>query len=291
MSARNKNIDLFSIINTLIMLFIVFITLYPMYNVFIVSISGMLPIARGEVVFLPKQINFNSYKLVLNHPDFLRSYFNTLKYTVSGVTIQIICTVMCAYPLSRPDFFGRRFFSFFILLTMFVSGGMIPMYLLIYRLKMLNTMWAIVLPPAVSTYNMLIMRTSFSGIPLSLTESAYIDGANDVLILRKIILPLSKPVIAVMVLFYAVGHWNSFFPAMIYLRDNSKIPVQLMLRSILIQGNLDNATSNTMLSEGISIAVNFKYAMIIMTVVPILCVYPFIQKYFTKGVMIGAVKG
>ena len=283
--------DFFNIVNTMIMLAIIFITLYPMYNIFIISISGSFHVMRGDVTFYPKQINFDAYKLVFKRQDFLQAYINTLIYTITGVIIQLLCTVLCAYPLSRQDFFGRRFFNFFIIFTMFVSGGMIPMYLLIYNLKLLNSIWAIVLPPAISTYNMLIMRTSFSGIPQSLTESAYMDGANDVYILRRIIIPLSKPVISTMVLFYSVGHWNGFFPAMIYLRDESKYPVQLLLRSILIQGNVGVDTSNSMLIDSLAVAVNFKYAMIIITVVPILCVYPFIQKYFTKGVMIGAIKG
>jgi putative aldouronate transport system permease protein len=202
----------------------------------------------------------------------------------------VVVTAMCAFPLSRPDFYGRKFFTFVIVLTMFVSGGMIPLYLIIYRLRMINTLWAIVLPPAIITYNMMIMRTFFYGIPFSLQESAYLDGANDMHILFRIILPLSEPILATMILFYAVAHWNSFFPSLLYLTRKSKFPVQLIMRDIVIAGDMSGQTGDMWSNINI-IATNFKYAVIIISIAPILLVYPFLQKYFTKGVMIGAVKG
>ncbi len=197
---------------------------------------------------------------------------------------------MCAYPLSRKDLFGRRFFTIFVTVTMFVSGGMIPLYLVVMKLKLLNTMWSVILPGAISTYNMIIMRTAFSGIPDSLAESAYIDGASDITVFTKIILPLSKPILATMTLFYSVSHWNSFFPAMLYLNDQSKYPVQILMRDIVIAGDM-TSQSGDIASDINILAMNYKYAVIIISVVPILLVYPFLQKYFTKGILIGAVKG
>jgi putative aldouronate transport system permease protein len=280
----------FEAANTLFLLLIAFITLYPMYYIFIVSVSGGAFIVQGRVNFFPRGLTLEAYRMVFQNDDIWRSYLNTLIYTGLGTFINILCTSMCAYPLSRGDFYGRPFFTFIIVLTMFISGGMIPLYLVINQLKMINTLWAIVLPPAISTYNMIIMRTFFSGIPVSLQESAYLDGANDIHILSRIILPLSKPILATMTLFYAVQHWNSFFPALLYLNTKAKYPVQLILRDIVVAGEFSEQGGEITQSLNI-IATNYKYAVIIISVVPILCVYPFLQKYFAKGVMIGAVKG
>jgi putative aldouronate transport system permease protein len=281
---------IFESANTVFLLLIAFITLYPMYYILIVSISEGTYIVRGMVNFFPRGFTMEAYRMVFQNDDIWISYRNTLVYTSFGTLINIICTSMCAYPLSRPDFYGRRYFTFFIILTMFISGGMIPLYLVINQLGMINSIWAIVLPPAINTYNMIIMRTFFSGIPVSLQESAYLDGANDIQILAKIILPLSKPILATMTLFYAVQHWNSFFPALIYLNTKSKYPVQLILRDIVVAGEFSELSGEITQSLNI-IATNYKYAVIIISVIPILCVYPFLQKYFAKGVMIGAVKG
>ena len=228
--------------------------------------------------------------MVFKNKDIWNSYGNTLLYTSVGTLINIILTSMCAFPLSRPDFYGRPFFTFIIVLTMFISGGMIPLYLVVNQLNLINTIWAIVLPPAISTYNMIIMRTFFNGIPMSLQESAYLDGANDLQILFKIIMPLSKPILATLTLFYMVQHWNSYFSAMLYLNTKAKYPVQIILRDIVVAGEFSEQAGD--ITHNLSIiATNYKYAVIIISVVPILMVYPFLQKYFAKGVMIGAVKG
>ena len=215
--------------NILFMLLLAFIMLYPMYNILVVSISSAEYIYRGEVNFIPKGINFDAYKMVFENESIWVSFKNSVVYTVVGTAINVVCSAMCAYPLSRKDFYGRGFFTFFVALTMFISGGMIPSYLVVNQLRLINTIWAIVLPGAISTYNMIIMRTFFQNIPSSLTESAYLDGANDIQILFKVILPLSMPIIATMTLFYAVGHWNSYFQAMIYLNSKSKFPLQVLL--------------------------------------------------------------
>lgn len=280
----------FDIVNYTILLLIAFATLYPMYYIFIVSISSGEYVSRGLVSFIPKGITWEAYKLVFQNHDIWRSYLNTIIYTGVGTAINIMVTSFCAFPLSRKDFYGRPVFTVLITLTMFISGGLIPLYLVINQLHMTNTIWAIVLPPAVSTYNMIIMRTFFTNVPFSLQESAYLDGANDLHIFFKIILPLSTPILATLTLFYAVTHWNSFFPAMIYLNEKAKYPVQIILRDIVVAGEFSDQGGDITNSLNI-VAINFKYAAIIITVVPILVVYPFLQKYFAKGVMVGAVKG
>ncbi len=280
----------FDIINYIILSLVGFIALYPLWYVLVVSLSSSEFINQNAVGFIPRGFNVDAYKIVFQNERIWRAYLNTFLYTSLGTLINVIMTAMCAYPLSRKDFYGRKTLTILITVTMFVSGGMIPLYLVINQLGLINSMWAIVLPPAISTYNMIVMRTSFSAIPESLAESAYIDGANDIHILAKIILPLSKPILATMTLFYAVSHWNSFFPAMLYLNSQDKYPVQVIMRDIVIAGD--------MMSEGGDIAgninivaTNYKYAVIIISIIPILLVYPLLQKHFAKGVMIGAVKG
>lgn len=280
----------FDIATYVILAILGFITLYPMWYILIVSISSAQHINAGTISFWPKGINFDAYKIVFENDKIWRAYANTILYTVTGTALQVVLTAMCAYPLSRQDFYGRKFFTVFTTLTMFISGGMIPLYLVIMNLHLINTMWAIILPPAISTYNMIVMRTSFQAIPHSLAESAYLDGANDIQIFARIILPLSKAILATMTLFYAVAHWNSFFPAMLYLNDQSKYPVQVLMRDIIIAGDMTGDTGDVTGSLNI-VATNYKYAVIIISMIPILFVYPFLQKHFTKGVLIGAVKG
>ncbi len=279
----------FNVINYSLLCVVAFIMFYPMFYVFIVSISSAEFINQGLVTFLPKGLNFEAYARVFANPDIWTSYKNTILYTVVGTTINVIITAMCAYPLSRRDFYGRGVLTVFVTITMFVSGGMIPLYLVINNIKIMNTMWAVILPSAISTYNMIVMRTSFSSIPESLTESAYLDGANDIQIFAKITMPLSKAILATMTLYYAVGHWNSYFPAMLYLNSKEKYPVQVIMRDIVIGSDMSEAGDVTGLAN-VSV-VNYRYAVIIISIVPILLVYPFLQKYFTKGVMVGAVKG
>lgn len=279
---------IFDAVNYLLLAVIGFIMFYPMWYVFIVSLSSAKHISLGDISILPRGITFEAYKRVFESKNIWTGYRNTVLYTLVGTLINVLLTAMCAYPLSRKEFYGRRTLSILIMITMFVSGGMIPTYLMVNNLHMMNTMWAVILPSAISTYNMIIMRTSFESIPDSLVESAYLDGANDIQILISIVLPLSKAVIATMVLFYAVAHWNSYFPAMLYLNSKSKYPVQVIMRDIIIGNDMSEAGDVSALSMISS--TNYRYAVIIISMVPILLVYPFIQKYFTKGVMVGAVK-
>lgn len=280
---------MFDRVNYLLLALIGLLMFYPMFYVFIVSVSSAEYINQGLVTLFPRGLNFEAYKIVFKNSAIWTGYKNTCFYTIFGTLINVTCTSLCAYPLSRKDLYGRGPLTVLVTLTMFVSGGLIPLYLVMNQLHLLNTVWAIVLPPAISTYNMIVMRTSFSAIPDSLIESAYLDGANDMQILAGIILPLSKPILATMTLFYAVSHWNSYFPAMIYLNDQKKYPVQVLMRDIVIQG--DFAQGADISGSMNVVATNYKYAVIIISVVPILLVYPLLQKYFTKGVMVGAVKG
>jgi putative aldouronate transport system permease protein len=284
---------LYTIFNYLLVMIVVVASFYPFYYIIIASISDGIELMKGNIKFWPKGINFESYKTILSDPLITRAYTNTIIYTVSGTLVNLFCTTLCAYPLSRRNLYGRSFFMGLITLTMFFSGGLIPTYLVIQKLGFINTIWAIILPGAISTYNMIIMRTFFQGIPDSLYESAYLDGANDIRVLFSIVLPLSVPIMATMVIFYSVGHWNSYFDALIYLNDRNKFPMQVILRNMVNSSEyiMSMQQSSTSSEVGISVEMTIKYSIIVVTILPILFVYPFAQKYFIKGVMIGSLKG
>lgn len=220
----------------------------------------------------------------------ITSYLNTFFYVVVGTTVNILLTSLGAYALSRKNVKWKNFIMFMIVFTMFFEGGLIPLYLLVSELNMIDTRWALIFPTAVSAFNLIIMRTAFQGIPDSLEESARIDGANDFTILFRIILPLSLPVVAVMILFYGVYHWNSWFHAMIFQQDRELFPVQLILREILIANDTNSMTTGVSAVDAMPIGETVKYATIVVATLPILCLYPFLQKYFVKGVMIGGIK-
>lgn len=281
----------FRFVNGVFMVLVAVIMLYPFLYVLFASLSNPNALIRHRGLLLaPKGFNLGAYKLVLRNPNILTGYMNTILYVCVGTTINIVMTVLSAYVLSRKDFLFRRPLMFFAIITMYFSGGMIPLYLQVVRLKIINTIWAIVLPTAMSTYNLIIMRTAFEAIPPSLEESAMLDGANEWVTLIKIIVPLAMPTIAVMLLFYSVGIWNSWFNAMIYLQDRALYPLQLILREILIANDTSSMTAG-LAGDVVPIAESVKYATIMVATLPILCVYPFLQKYFVKGVLVGAVKG
>jgi putative aldouronate transport system permease protein len=235
----------------------------------------------------------------LGNSSIWRGYLNTIYYTVLGTSINLLVTLPCAYALSREDFYGRRAFTNFMLVTMFLSGGLIPSYLLIRSLGMLNTVWALVIPGAVSVYNVVVTRTFFqSTIPREMEEAAIVDGCSDFRLFMQIVLPLSTPIIAVMALFYGVGHWNSFFNALIYLSDRSMYPLQMILREILILQDMSSNTVSNVTSEMANmlyskqqLAQVIKYGVMIVSSLPVIIVYPFLQKYFVKGMMVGSIKG
>ena len=291
---RRSTADIiFLTINYVLLIVCCIIVLYPIYYMFIISISDGYAVLRGEVKFFPVGINFSSYKAVLESPDIPKSYLNTVIYTVVGTFINVAMTAMCAYPLSRKKFFGRNVFAFMIIFTMFFDAGMIANFMVVDQLNLTNKIWSIVLPGAINAWYMVIMRTFFQQIPEEIYESAHLDGAGDFVIFGKIVLPLSVPTIMTMVLFYAVGHWNSWFNALIYLDDKAKYPVQLIMRNIVLSGETAALSSSAAsMSQDVGIvATNVKYAVVFVTMLPILLVYPFIQKYFVKGIMVGALKG
>ncbi len=283
----------FDIFNIMLMLLLSVVMIYPIWHVLCASfsVSDRLVSHIGPI-FSPIGLSVAAYEGVFSNPLIIRSYINTIIIVVSGVTVNIILTSMMAYALSQKNVFWSKTIMKFITVTMFISGGLIPKYLLISRtLGLSNTFLALILPLAIDTYYLIIMRTSFSQIPESLVESARLDGASHLRVLFQIVLPLSKSIIAVMILYYAVGHWNSWFNASIYIKDRAKFPLQLILREILIQNDTSSMSQDAVFEDQYSIGETIKYATIVVATVPILCVYPFLQRYFTKGVMIGAVKG
>lgn len=243
--------------------------------------------------FLWRPLGFSTeaFKEVFKNQSIWSGYANTLFLVIVGTALNVLLTSIAAFVLSRKNFPLRRPVTLLILFTMFFGGGLIPTYLLVKSLGLVNSLFACILPGAISTWNFMIMRTYFESIPDSLEESAKLDGANDLDVLFRIILPLSGPILAVMVLFYGVGNWNQWFSAMIYLQEHQKYPLQLILREILLANSTDSMMGNTMDADKAAVGETIKYASIVVATVPILCVYPFLQKYFVKGVMIGAVKG
>lgn len=284
----------FDIAVVIISAIILIIVLYPLIFVVSASFSNPQKVMNGEMWLFPVDFSLDAYISILKNESVWNGYKNTIIYTIGGTFINIILTTLAAYPLSRRDLPGRNIFMFIITFTMFFSGGLIPTFLVVQQLGMVDTMWAMMIPNAIATYNLIVMRTYFqSSIPWEIQESAMMDGCNNMQMLWKIILPLSKPIIAVMVLFYAVGHWNAFFNALIYLRDDSLYPLQLVLREILLvtQANATEGLDSVGLGDKLLLGESIKYALIIIASLPVLIMYPFVQKHFVKGVMIGSIKG
>ncbi|MFC5452715.1 carbohydrate ABC transporter permease [Paenibacillus aestuarii] len=283
--------QLFGYFNALLMIGLCAVTLYPFLYVLFASFSEATSLLQHRgVMFRPSGFDLGAYKAVFSNPMIMKGYENTLLYVILGTTINLLMTAIGAYVLSRPNLYFKHIIMFFIVITMVFHGGLIPSFLLVNDLGMMNTIWALLIPGAINTFNMIIMRTSFQGIPVSLEESARMDGASDWTILFRIIIPLSMPVIAVMILWYAVGHWNSYFSALVYLRNREWYPLQLVLREILIANNTDAMMTSAASDDKYAIGETIKYAAIIISSLPIICLYPFLQKYFVKGVMIGAIK-
>ena len=288
MKKKNSNGWGFRLINGIILAMISLMTLYPFLYVIFASFSDPVKLMGNSSLLLkPLGFSLNAYKKVFVNPSIYSGYLNTIFYVAAGTLVNILATCMAAYVLSRKQFMLRRFLTIMFIFTMYFNGGLIPSYLLIKDLGLINSRLSLILPGAVSTFNLMIMITGFEGIPQSLEESARIDGAGDWTILFRIIMPLAKPTIMVILLYYAVGHWNSWFNAMIYLRDADKMPIQIFLRDILTRSQLGAMTGQADVED---VGQTIKYATIIVSTVPILCIYPFIQKHFVKGVMIGAVK-
>ena len=277
----------FVIINTIVLLLVSVIMLYPAIYVIAASFSEETAILRGDVFLIPVRAHVKAYQKVFVYPMLWQSYRNTLIYTFLGTAINLVLTVFGAWALSQKKMVGRRFLTLMCTFTMFFGGGMIPTFLVVKGLGLLNTIWAILLPGAVSTYNMILMRTFFRQIPESLVEAAELDGCRDFGVLFRIVLPLSLASLMTIGMFYAVGHWNSYFPAVMYLTTNKELnPLQIILRQVVLLNEIvENASSTeNVMAEGI------KYATIVVAMLPMLCIYPFVQRYFVKGVMVGSVK-
>jgi putative aldouronate transport system permease protein len=289
-----KKLGVWQILIGLLMLVVLVVTLYPFLYIFANSVSDPILTIRNEVFLIPNGFQTNTYRLLLQSSSLITSYKNTIWYTVVGTLVSTFVVLFAAYPLSRKSFFLRRKINAFFLVTMYFSGGMLPLFITINRLGLYNTRWAIVLPIAANVYYIIIARSYFEGIPESMIESARLDGANDLQIMLKIILGVSGSITAVIVLFNAVGYWNTYFNALIYLPSTSLQPMQVFLNKLLVQ-QLTNTTGASgaagQMSMERSLNVHqFKYAAIIITILPIVFVYPFVQKHFVKGVMIGSVK-
>lgn len=287
---RLYDITIYTIL-TVIML----VTLYPLLYILSASLSDPLFIVKGELWLLPKHVTLNAYEKVFQNPDILMGYRNSLIYLVLGTSINIVMTTMGAYPLSRKDFKGRYVLVLIFTFTLLFNGGLIPTYL-VYKnmLGLYNNLWVMVIPSAVSVWNLIIMRTYFqTSIPYELQEAAFIDGCGNIKTLTSVILPLSMPIIAVMTMYYGVAHWNSYFPALIYLDDHWRMPLQMVIRSILIQEDMASMTGGDgeSLVEQQLLVEGMKYAVIVVSSIPMLLLYPLVQKHFVKGVMMGAVKG
>src|SRR5713226_2679877 len=288
--SRNERIFGFGTVVFLIAL--MGVTIYPLLYVLFASLSNASELAQHRgLLFAPLNFTLEAYRRVLENPLILSGYRNTLFIVIVGTSLNVLMTALGAYALSRRNVLFKNPIMFFIVFTMFFSGGLIPSYLLVGQtLHMQDTLWALIIPGAMSTLNLIIMRTAFNAVPVSLEEAARMDGANDWIILFRIFIPLAWPVVAVMVLFYGVAHWNSFFSALVYLRDRELYPLQLVLREILIASNTQNMTTDVSSGEQFAIGETIKYATIIVATLPILVVYPYLQRYFVKGVTIGAIK-
>ena len=288
----------FDIVNIVLLTIVLLVCAYPLWFILIASISNPDLVNTGQVWFWPKDISFTGYRNLFGDSSIMRGYGNTLLYTFGGTLINLLVTLPAAYALSRKDFVGRKFFNILFLVTMFFSGGLIPTFLTVKSLGLYNNPWVMVILGATSMTNIIISRTFFqSNIPDELGEAARIDGCGNFRLFCQIVLPLSGAIVAVMALFFAVTHWNSYFVAMIYIRDEKWKPLQIVMREVLLQSQFNaemlqqGGDTAGMLQEELKAAEQIRYALIVVASIPVMLLYPFIQKYFVKGVTVGAVKG
>ena len=289
--ASRKRLEPADWIINIFLLILTAVVLYPFIYMVSISVSDPVAVEFGKVRFLPVGWSWEAYLFVFNDPRLMLAYVNTIIYAVLGTSLSLLLTSLTAYPLSVKWFCMKKFIIKFLTVTMFFGGGIIPYYITIRNLHMINTIWVMILPGAVSAWNVILYRTFFQSLPDSLGESAYIDGANDIKILFQIILPLSKPLLVTMALFSVVGIWNDYFTALIFLNDRSKYPLQMILRSILVQVELLNKDTAQLMMNFTVNSKTIKAATIMVAMLPIMLVYPFIQKYFMQGMMIGSLKG
>ena len=285
---------LYYFINDFLLVFALLLVAYPIIYVFSASFSSPSAVMSSKVVLWPVDFSLEGYKAVFGEKKVWTGYANTFFYTTVGTVINVVLTIMCAYPLSRKDFVGRNTFMFIVTFTMIFTGGMLPTYIVIRQLGLINTRWAMLLPGAIGAWNVIVTRTYYqTNISDELLDAAYLDGCDNIRFLLRVVIPLSAPITAVMILFYAVGHWNTYFSAFIYLSNRSLFPLQIFLREILV---LNQITADLTYDPEIAAAKQgladlLKYSLIIVASLPIWCAYPFVQKYFVRGIMIGAIKG
>jgi putative aldouronate transport system permease protein len=282
---RSKSSVIFDTFNTLFIILLIFVMIYPLFYVFSASISNHALVSGGQVKLWPKSVTLIAYENLISDKDLWNSYWNTVRYTVVQTFLTLIATSAMAYPLAKKWLPGRRAILMMAAFTMLFNGGLIPTFLVVQKLGMLNSIWAIVIPPLINTWYLFIMRTFFEALPVETEEAAVIDGCGPFQVLVRIVLPLSVPVMVTIGMFTAVNQWNSFFEALIYLSEQSMYPLQIMLRDYLIEGAAMESEGDGQLLQ------TQKYALIIIATLPILFVYPFVQKYFVKGTLIGGVKG
>lgn len=284
---------IFTAVNILIMVLVCVCIVYPLYYVVLASITDPVIVSSGKLLLYPESLYTKGYETTLGYVPLWTGYLNTIKYTVVGTIISLICTIPAGYALSRKDLFGRKPLMFLFTFTMFFSGGIVPLFLTIKSLNIYNTIWAMVLPVAVSAYNLIVCRSFFeSGIPDELLEAAQLDGCSDFGFFFRIAIPISSTIIAVMTLFYATAMWNQFFNALMFLQDEDMMPLQVILRNLVIMNQSNQMGSSA--AEAVmkqKLADQLKYCVVVVSAFPLLCLYPFVQKYFAKGVTIGAVKG
>ena len=282
---------MFYIINGFLLFLLALIILYPLYFIVIAAISDPDAVLGGEVILYPVRITMEGFAKIMERGDVWRGYLNTIIYTAITVVLSLIVTIPAGWALSRKDLPGKKAFMIYFIIPMFFGGGLIPFYNVMSSLHLVNTMWAVILPSILSVWNLFMTKTFFeSSIPSSLIEAATIDGAGSFRIFGSIVLPLSKAIIAVMALYYAVGQWNSYFNAMIFLQDETLYPLQLVLKEILIASESTTGGSGETILQQYRLANQLKYVSVIVSSVPVLCLYPFVQKYFAQGVMIGSLK-
>lgn len=289
MPKKKIRITPFDVVLYAFMIFVMLLILLPMIHMLAVSFSSDVYVMQSKVGLWPKGFTAKTYSYVFSDQRIFKSYGNTILYTVLGTTLSLVITSMGAYALSAQRMVGHRFFSMMIIFTMFFSGGMIPTYLTIKNYHMLDTIWAVILPGAVSTWNFIVMRSFFDAYPSEIEESGRVDGLTDAGIFFRLVLPTSKPVLATIGLYYAVSIWNAYFTPFIYLNNPDLFPLQLILHELLSAGSSNNAAAS--IGDVLVVEESLKYATVLVSIAPIMCVYPFLQKYFVKGVMVGAVKG
>ena len=282
----------FNILNTILMILISVVIVYPLWYVILASITDPAIVNSGKFLLLPQGFYVAGYQEAFDYPQIWAGYKNSIIYTVVGVIVALVATIPGAYALSRRDMAGRKGIMFLFTFTMFFNGGMIPLFLTVQNVKIYNTMWAIVLPIGVSVYNLIVCRSFFeANLPIELLEASKLDGCSDFGFFFKIAIPLSSTIIAVMVLFYATGLWNIYFNAIMFLRDEDKLPLQVVLRNLILSNQLMQGASGAEMVEKQKLVDQLKYVIVTLAAFPLVIVYPFVQKYFAKGVMVGAVKG